>query len=145
MATTHKWTAPSTTLTSLLTTELNSLASAGVSAAGTEYDNNSNLHLYAWFVLDVTFGSSPTDKSAVDIYIAKAFDGTNYQYSAVPRSPDYVGSFLVKDNTSAQKHVIGPILVPPCKFKLVLVNSTNQAFPASGSTVKAALCYEQDV
>lgn len=145
MATTHKWTAPSTTLTSLLTTQLDSLASSGVSGVGAEYDNNSNLHLYMMLQLDVTFGTGPTADTTVDIYLVQAPDGTNYEYSTVPKTTKFLGSFFVVNSTSAQKHVIGPFLIPPMKFKLVAVNSTNQSFPASGSTVKGAFWYEQDV
>ena len=46
MATTHKWTAQSSQ-TTVLSTDLNSLANAAYSAASAAFDNTSNLYQWA--------------------------------------------------------------------------------------------------
>lgn len=130
-------------ITSVLTTELNSLANAAA-ALGTEYDNATNLYLWAMFELNVTFGSSPTAGNTVDLYIIPAPDGTNYDdnttgASGAAPSTSYVGGFPLRAVTSAQKVPLGAtrrVDLPPTKFKVFVVNGSGQAFPASGSTVK---------
>lgn len=130
-------------ISTVLSTELNSLANAAA-ALGTEYDNSSNLYLWATFELNVTFGSSPTAGNTVDLYIIPAPDGTNYDdnttgASGAAPSTSYVGGFPLRAVTSAQKVPLGVVRridLPPTKFKVFVVNGSGQAFPASGSTVK---------
>lgn len=130
-------------VSTVLSTELNSLANAAA-ALGTEYDNSSNLYLWATFELNVAFGSSPTAGNTVDLYIIPAPDGTNYDdnttgASGAAPSTSYVGGFPLRAVTSAQKVPMGVarrIDLPPTKFKIFVVNGSGQAFPASGSTVK---------
>ena len=130
-------------IATVLSTELNSLANAAA-ALGTEYDNSSNLYLWAMFELSVQFGSSPTAGNTVDLYIIPAPDGTNYDdnttgASGAAPSTSYVGGFPLRAVTSAQKVPLGVarrIDLPPTKFKVFVVNGSGQAFPSSGSTVK---------
>lgn len=131
-------------ITSLMTTELNSLASAAA-ALGVEYDNSTNLYLWGLFELNVTFGTNPTANSTVDLYLIPAPDGTNYDDAvtgAAGSAPatSYVGGFPLRAVTTAQKVPVGAglqlISLPPAKFKAFVVNRSGQAFPASGSTVK---------
>ena len=130
-------------ISTVLSTELNSLAN-NAAALGTEYDNSSNLYLWATFELNVQFGSSPTAGNTVDLYIIPAPDGTNYDdnttgASGAAPSTSYVGGFPLRAVTSAQKVPLGVarrIDLPPTKFKVFVVNGSGQAFPSSGSTVK---------
>lgn len=130
--------------TSLLTTELNSLANANASALGTEYDNSSSLYMFGLFELNVTFGTNPTQGSTVDLYIVPAPDGTNYDDATTGATlltpiTSFAGSFPLRNVTSAQKVPLGAItqiFLPPTKFKIQVYNRSAQAFPASGSTVK---------
>jgi len=130
-------------ISTVLSTELNSLAN-NAAALGTEYDNSSNLYLWATFELNVTFGSAPTAGNTVDLYIIPAPDGTNYDdnttgASGAAPSTSYVGGFPLRAVTSAQKVPLGVVRrvdLPPTKFKIFVVNGSGQAFPASGSTVK---------
>lgn len=125
---------------SVLTTELNSLANNTMSAASGAYDNGTNLDIYAWFELNVTFGTNPSDTPpTVDLYMAKALDGTNYETAPVTggagQQHEFVGSFTVLANTSAQRITLGPVLLPPCKVKFYLDNQTGQTMAASGNTL----------
>lgn len=133
-------------ITSIATTELNSLAN-GSAALGAEYDNSSNLYLFGYFELNVTFGTNPTAGSLINLYLIPAPDGTNYDdnttgASGVAPSTVYVGGFPLRAVTSAQKIPLtgglhqGHIMLPPLKFKPFLINNSGQSFPASGSTLK---------
>lgn len=123
----------------LLTTQLNSLASGSHSGVGTALDNGTNLDRFASAVLNVTFGSAPTDKSTCSLFMVPAVDGSNYAdggSSVRPSSRYYVGSFELRNVTTAQKVTIPRFELMPCAVKFVLLNSSGQAFPASGSTVE---------
>lgn len=133
------------TITTVLSTELNSLAN-NAAALGTEYDNSANLNLFGLLELNVTFGSAPTGGNTVDVYIIPAPDGTNYDDAvtgasgAAPASC-YAGGFPLRAVTTVQKIPLGLgqqgyVALPPTKFKVFAVNKSGVAFPASGSTIK---------
>ena len=68
-----------TSRSTVLTTQLNSLSNGSYSAAGSELNNASNLDRFAVAELSVTFGSSPTADSTIDLYCLSTPDGTNYE------------------------------------------------------------------
>lgn len=122
----------------VLSTELNSLANAGLTAVGAELANQTNLDVWAIAVLSVTFGSAPTLNSICALYAVCAVDGTNYESgSATIRYPQdsFVGSFQLYNSTSALIYASKPFMLRPFKTKFALLNNSGQAFPASGSTV----------
>ena len=126
--------------TTVLTTELNSLGNAAACALSSAVANATNLDRIGRCELNVTFGSSPTANSTVDLYLVPALDGTNYaDYSTTGPVVDpntYVGSFVLRATTSAQRRMSPWFPLPAADFKLGVVNNSGQAFPASGSTVK---------
>lgn len=128
------------TLATLLTTELNALASGSYSAAGsTVQANRTDLNMYADFELAVTFASAPTVGNTVDLYVIPKVDNTNYADGGgaiTPPATYYAGSFVLRAVTTAQRVAIMGASIPPDDFKLVALNSSGVAFPASGSTVK---------
>ena len=134
-----KWEAAST-VTSIMTTALNSMANNTISAASTEVANETGLDTYYWLELNVTYGVNPSDTApTVDVYAAQAPDGTNYEIAPLTggtnQSHMYVGSFPVIASTAAQRVVIGPIVLPPHKTKFYLDNQTGQTMAASGNTL----------
>jgi hypothetical protein len=137
MATVHQTWDPAG-ITSLLTTELDALGAGAKSALGTEYDNATNLFLYGLFQLTVTYGTAPTADTTVDIYLVPAPDGTNYgDGSTTVLAQNFaIGGFNMRNVNTLQRLAFYAVPLPPCKFKLQAFNNTNQAFPASGSTVK---------
>lgn len=136
MASTFKWAAGWTSRSTVLTTELNSLAAAGVSVAGTEIDNSTNLDVWGQLKLSVTFGSAPTAGGYVNLYMVTAPDGTNYEDSGtVTPIHRLVASLPVRAVNTAQILNSKPIILEPGKTKFYLENVTSQAFPASASTV----------
>lgn len=135
-------------ITSVMTTELNSLAN-NAGALGAEYNNSDSANLFIWgaFELNVTFGSNPTAGSVCELYIIPAPDGTNYDdvkttATAFTTGAQLAGVFALQASTSAQKIALGfggargPIWLPPTKFRVFLINKSGQAFPSSGSIVK---------
>jgi hypothetical protein len=137
MATTHQTWDPAA-ITSVLTTELNSLGIGGFSALGSAYDNSTNLFLYALFQLDVTYASAPTVDTTVDLFIVPAPDGTHYNYGSSSDASQNFGmcSFNLVASTSQQLISCWGIPLPPTLFKVQVWNNTNRAMPASGNTVK---------
>jgi len=144
-----------TSVATLASTELNSLTNGG-GALCTEYDNGTNLYIYGLFLLTVTFGTNPTTGKLVNAYLVPAIDGTNYAYTGggatFIANSMYIGGFPVYATTSTQRIPLGidgsvnkPVLLPPCKFKLYVINNSDQAFPASGSTITMLPVWAQSV
>lgn len=125
------------TLSTFLTTELNSMATATNSALSAAYDNATNLFLYADWELAVTFGTGPTNGTLVSLYIAARVDGTNYP-RAHQSSSRCLGVWSCENTTSRQYLHIFNVPVPPENFKVFARNDSGQTMPASGTTVKAA-------
>lgn len=126
----------------LLSTELNALANTN-GALGVEYDNSLAANLFFWGVmqLDVTFAVAPTADSVVEAYIISAPDGTNYEDGAGGATPvapviSYIGAWVLRAVTTVQRLAIKGVTLPPTKLKVLVVNKSGQAFPATGSTVK---------
>lgn len=133
----------------IMSTALNSLANdaAVLSAAianGTERD------LYADWLLDVTFGSAPTANGRVELWLVRTLDASTYEDGAAgPILPQngFIGSFVLRAVTTQQRIIVPHpphILLPPLDFKVLAVNRSGQAFPASGSTI-TALFYREEI
>lgn len=134
---TEKW-AAYTSRGSVLSTELNALASAGRSAAGTEVDNGANLDMFGALELLVTFGTAPPAGGYVEIYMVTAPDGTNYEDGSNtidPGTHKLIDRIPVRAVTTAQRLTGRMIPLLPEKTKFLLYNGSGQAFPASGSTL----------
>lgn len=138
MATTFTWVAW-TSEGNVLSTELNSLAAAARTNAGTEVANQTNLDTYGKVEINVTFGSSPTAGGYLNLYMLTAPDGTNYDSgssSVDPGGHTLIASLVVQASTSAQRLMSPVFALQPSPTKFILENKTSQAFPASGSTVE---------
>lgn len=136
-----KWETTSTE-TSILTTQLNSLANNTISAASTEVANAGSLNTRGWLKLNVTFGSAPTDNNPTcDIYLAQDASNAEYDTAPVTGGAQQGHMLLVRipvvKGTGAQVITVPiPGYLPPHDFKLYLDDQTGVAFPASGSTLK---------
>jgi hypothetical protein len=129
----------------VMSTELNALGSSSgkaISAAQVNDDSVSQptLHLFADLELAVDFVSAPTAGTVVELYLLPSIDGgTTYpdgSTSILPQSSLYVGGFAVRNTTAAQVMVIRGVALPPGYYKYLVQNTTNQAFPATGSTLR---------
>jgi hypothetical protein len=139
MASTEKYLLGSQT--SLLTTELNSLAN-NTTALGSTFDNTQGQTGDGYTLCDLelvcTFGTSPTAYTAISFWFILSQDGTNYEdgdNSTTPaRMPDAV--FPLRAVTSAQR-IIRRVVMPQGKWKPLAKNDgTGQSLAASGNTVK---------
>jgi len=133
------WDAAYVDRSTVLTTELNSLANLSRTNAGTEIANQTNLDQYGKVELNVTFGSAPSAGGFINVYMVNAPDGTNYEdgsSSADPGSHKLVAVIPVKAVTSAQRVTSRLFGLEPAKTKFIVENKSGQAFPSSGSTLK---------
>lgn len=122
-----------------LTTELDALANGSYTAASAEINNSSDLYLFNDLELTVTFGSAPTVNNPIEMYLIPSIDGTNFADgggAVAPARNLYVGSFLLRAVTTAQRCLLRGVPLPPGKYKYVAKNGSGQAFPASGSVIK---------
>jgi hypothetical protein len=136
--TTYKWSAGWTSRGNVMSTELNSLASAGVSALGSvEIDNTANLDQWAQVQLNVTGAAPFTAGDYVNVYMVTAPDGSNYEASAnnllVQR---LVVSIPLLASGAAQRINSKPFSLEPSKCKFFLESRTaSVAFGSSGNTL----------
>lgn len=117
-------------------TELNSLGATSGKAVSPAIDNSAFLDLFDDLELSVNFATAPTAGTVIEVYQLRSLDGTNYadgSSSILPQAALYVGGFVVKAVTGVQRLHLPGIALPPGLFKYLVQNTTNQAFPASGS------------
>jgi hypothetical protein len=123
-----------------MSTELDALAATTGKAISAAIDNSTNLDLFDNLELSVDFVSAPTVGTVVELYLLPSVDdGTTYpdgSASVLPQSSLYVGGFAVRAVTTLQIMVLRGVALPPGPFKYVVQNTTNQAFPATGSTLR---------
>ncbi len=129
------------TNTAVLGTELNSLATATDSSAGTAFDNTPSTtdkgFLGGELELVVTFGTNPTAGSLAYAYMIAAPDGTNYG-DANSTAARFVAAFPLRATTSAQRlsRWIGAESLPGCNIKFFLRTDAGQTTASSGNTLK---------
>lgn len=135
---------------SVLTTELNSLTTTGSAITGSAIDNDTDLDIYADFELVITYGTGPTAGSAIELYIVRTVDGTNFEDASTtgPIVPQggFVGAFILRSVTTAQRMIIPGVPIPPRDFHVMVVaKTTGQTAAASGNTLKAFFYGRQSV
>lgn len=135
MATTkHK--AYSAAIASVLTTELDSLASGGTSAASAALDNGTALDLFADFTLTVaTQGAARSAGANIAVYLTQALDGTNYD-DVHAGTAELVAVFSLDAATTARQSSRRDVPISPGLYKLFAVNNTGQALAASGNILE---------
>jgi hypothetical protein len=135
MATTkHK--AYTAAIASVLTTDLNSLANAGISAASSALDNTSNLDLYDDLTFTIaTQGGARSAGATVSVLMVQALDGTNYD-DVETTCGQLVAVFPLDAATTARQVSVRDVPIPPGLFKYFVRNNTGQAFAASGNILE---------
>ena len=125
--------------TSVLTTELNGM-SVGNRVLSAAIDNTTDLYLFEDLLLSTAAIGSAFDAGGIfSVFLIEAMDDTNYvdgNASTEPAQNDMVGSFNVRAVTSAQKHTVRGITLPPTKYKYLIKNEAGQSLAASGSTLQ---------
>ena len=144
----HKWEGATVSLTSLLTTSLNSLADDTTDDGGqTAINNETNLCTH--MDLELTLASldlSAQTNPGVVIYLIESVDGgTDFDiYSdnvsadaSCPTADKICTIFGLRIGTGAEAKtaIKSMIPIPPGRFKLLLRNKTGVAFAASGNVL----------
>ena len=122
-----------------MSTELDALATSTGKAISAAIDNSTNLDLFDDLELAVDFVSAPTAGTVIELYLLPSIDGSVYpdgSASILPQASLFVGGFTVRAVTTAQVMSLRGVALPPGLFKYLVQNTTNQAFPASGSTLR---------
>lgn len=129
---TAKWSSPASAVTVIngdaTAPTLKNLASAA-RKLGNEQDGATSLNLYAAFELLCRFASLPASGSVVSMYFVKCLDGTNYEDgsdSVTPNGP-IVRVFPIAALTTQQRIMVHHVLLPPFKFKPLIVNTAGVA------------------
>lgn len=132
-------------VTTVLSTELNALGSSTGKAISSAIDNympdtvTYQGDLFADLELAVDFVSAPTAGTVIELYLLPSIDGSVYpdgSTSILPQSSLYVGGFAVRATTAAQVMVMRGVALSSGSYKYLVQNTTNQAFPATGSTLR---------
>lgn len=140
--TTHKYATPNTVET-VLSTELNSLATSAAAVSGA-VDNAGGLYKYADFESYCSQSSSPAGNFT--IYLQESEDGTNYEDNgANDRAVSQLIGVVIEKKSGFERHVLRHFLLPPTKFKVVFTNYSGSALAASGNTLKMIRYNEADV
>ena len=130
--------------TTLLSTELNSLANNGFTAASATYNNTvggggGDGSVRCLIEGSFTFVAAPTPNSAVFVWFLKALDDTNFENTpttsiSLGRGPDVT---LPVTGGQTSTRVSRLVECPPGLFKTVATQQgTGQAMAASGNTIK---------
>lgn len=130
--------------TTYLTTELNSLASAGNKLGGAISPSGER---WMALLLDLAAqGSNRASGAHVAVFVLPS-DDTTFAYgsdSLLPSESHREKAFILDSGvTTARFDVVVGIPIPPGDFKILVRNVTGVAFAASGNTVKYALYTEQ--
>jgi hypothetical protein len=131
---------PSGSPKTFVSTELNSLASSSWAISGA-IDVDADYDLEVDLFLSITFGVAPTADTPIYCYMVRSMGDGTYEDGAtsgpvLPKNGG-VGQWLVRNVNTAQIMCIPNVRLPAGDFKLMIGNGTNQAFPASGTTIKA--------
>lgn len=111
-------------------TDISATANGSSATSSTAYDNTSGYLWAYWELVLGSIGSARSSTATVEVWILASVDGTNYPDTSSANSQ--LITFVPAASTAAQRLTIGPVPLPPGKFKCYLVNKTGQAF-ASGS------------
>ena len=134
-----KW-QDATAVVTLMTTELNSLATNA--RANIAHDNGTDLDLYGDFELNLGTITAPADGDKIaELYIFPTIDGTNFPDPGTGTGDDPQAIFLVGvfaavgTGTTPRLGIVG-VPIPPRNARYLLKNVDATAFAASGNTLK---------
>jgi hypothetical protein len=104
--------------------------------------------LAEWDLL-VRFASSPSSGAYVSLYLIQAVDGSNYadgDDTIVPPQSAWVGNFLCRAVSTAQRVVLAGVRLPPTKFKPLIINNGSTGFTnTDNENVLSYRTYEPEI
>jgi hypothetical protein len=134
----------------VLTTELNSLASGSVCSASSAQSNDQTGEFDIFVTAEIYIAAQGANRSAgasITLYVLPTIDGTTYPDTTGLTIANYaVGAVTLDDAaTAARTLVIPEVRLPNSDFKVLLANNTGQALASSGNTVKFSRWTYKDV
>ena len=140
------WKSPTVSLTSYLTTTLNSLADDTLDL-GAEINNETNLAIY--MDLELTLASldlSSQTNPSVEAYLIESVDGgTDFETvtdgsstdAAHPPADKLLCTFGLRTGSASEAKLAikSMLLIPPGRFKIALINRTGVAFASSSNAL----------
>lgn len=138
MANLGKWS--STSLTTVMSTELNSVSNNTLTASASSFDNTTNLNLYADIEINLA-SLSPSAGAYISLFIAESVDGTNFPSQSLAdfqltATQNLITLPIGTTAATAQRICCRQVVIPPAKFFIYFMNQTGVALGASGNTVK---------
>jgi hypothetical protein len=97
---------------------------------GSEIDNASSLDQYGVFELQIRGSAAFTTGGYVELHFIPAADGSNYSDgddTTAPPASCLAGTFPVRAVDTQQRVTLWGVVLPPLKFKPLLVNHTGQS------------------
>lgn len=121
---------------SIFTTALNSITN-GSTVESSTISNDTEQDTFADFELLIGHGSAPAADREWRLFAIPTLDATNFAYYTAARMPMdyYLGSFMMNNETTARRYVLGEVRMPRRDFKLVLLNDTAQTSASSGNVL----------
>ena len=128
-------------ISTVMSTELNSLASGSVIVSGV-IDNTGGE--YTFDDVELFTGSAACTPGAIkfaELFLIQSLDGTNFvdidDGTNEPSVTMQVGRFEFRATASSpNRHIVRGITIPPDKFKYVLANESGCAFASSGNLLR---------
>ncbi len=148
MSLTEKWIAGTVGLTwaSIMTTELNSLASGNAVLGSTNLDNSTNLDMFADFSLHLASAAFVAPNFVGIFLYPLNDDGSTYgdgrfgssaaMTAANAPTTYWAGNIVFPATTAAQNGTLRGLLLPPGSWKPVLWNQGGVNFASSANTLK---------
>jgi hypothetical protein len=134
----------------VLTTELNSLASGSTCSASSAQSNDQSGEFDLLSDVEIYIAAQGSNRAAgayITLYVIGTQDGTNYPDTTDECLNNYaVATVYLDDAALAARRVHVPeVRLPNSDFKVLLKNGTGQAFASSGNTVKLGRWTYKDV
>lgn len=100
------------------------------------YNGDTVLATHGWLEFTGNWSVAPSDDApSIVVYAAEKADGTNHEDAPVTSGTDTEHQFRVnipvRKIATAQRKVVGPILLPPHDVKFYIDNQTGQQLPAA--------------
>lgn len=134
----------------VLTTELNSLASGSVCSASSAQSNDQSGEFDLLAMAEIYIAAQGANRSAgayLTLYIVPSIDGTTYPDTTGDCLENFVVGTVQADSSAsaARTLTIAEVKIPNSDFKVLLKNGTGQALASSGNTVKLSRWTYRDV